>query len=278
VTIAGAPAAAQMGPAPAPQLKRRIACGETYGEGAVHASPPSTGFRLFVILGTIVLPELVAHPAPAALQPRLLMPSDLPPDAAAPDSFLAEFATTKGAFTMKARRGWSPHGVDRLYRLVRGGYYDGLVIYRVGPTKSAPGGLVVQFGGANDPEAIRAWERDTIPDEPVVRPHRRGSVCFARGGPNSRSVELAITTNAATVLDTVNYLGVKGFPSVAEVEDSLDVLDRLESKYGNAPIESDSLSILGSAWLDRAFPGLDRIRRARITREWRVPRRDEDGR
>ncbi len=174
---------------------------------------------------------------------------------------------------MQAVRAWGPRGVDRLYRLVKGGYYDGLVIYRVGPTKSAPGGLVVQFGSANDTAAIHAWERDTIPDEPVVRPHRRGSVCFARGGPNTRSVELAITTNAATALDTVRYLGVTGFPSIAEVGQGLDVLDRLESKYGNAPIESDSLSIGGGAWLDHAFPGLDRIRRARVTKEWGATRR-----
>lgn len=199
---------------------------------------------------------------------RTPLPSDLPLAAAGPDSFAAEFRTTKGAFTMKARRAWAPLGSDRLYHLVKGGYFDGLVIYRVGETKSVKGGRVVQFGTSGDTAVARAWERTGIADEPVVRPHRRGTVNFARGGPGTRTVEVAITTNEAAPLDTVSYLGVTGFPSVAEVEKGLDVLDRLEGKYGNAPIESDSLSIVGGAWLESRFPGLDRIVSARVTREW----------
>ncbi len=169
---------------------------------------------------------------------------------------------------MKARRAWAPLGVDRLYHLVKGGYFDGLTIYRVGPTLSVKGGRVVQFGQSGDTTVSRAWEKATFADEPVVRPHRRGSVNFARGGPNTRSVEVAITTNEAAPLDTVRYLGVVGFPSIAEVEQGMDVLDRLNGRYGNAPIENDSLSILGGEYLDRVFPGLDRIRSARVTREW----------
>jgi cyclophilin family peptidyl-prolyl cis-trans isomerase len=206
--------------------------------------------------------------ASAASVRRAPLPGDLPLASAAPDSFVAEFQTTRGVFAMKARRVWSPLGVDRLYHLVKSGYFDGLVIYRVGPTLSVQGGRVVQFGQSGDTAVAHAWERATLSDEPVVRRHRRGSVNFARGGPNTRTVEIAITTNAAAALDTVRYLGVTGFPSVAEVEQGLDVLDRLNGKYGNAPIENDSLSILGGAYLDRAFPGLDRILSARVTREW----------
>ena len=202
-----------------------------------------------------------------------VLPRDLPLQAPAPDSFVAEFLTTKGAFSMKARRAWSPLGVDRLYHLVQGGYFNGLTIYRVGPTISVKGGRVVQFGTSGDTLVARAWERATIADEPVVRLHRRGSVNFARGGPDTRTVEIAITTNEAAPLDTVNYMGVVGFPSIAEVERGLDVLDRLNGRYGNAPIENDSLSFLGGAYLERVFPGLDRIETARVKKEWgRGPR------
>jgi homoserine O-acetyltransferase len=169
---------------------------------------------------------------------------------------------------MKACRAWAPLGVDRLYHLVQGGYFDGLTIYRVGPTLSVKGGRVVQFGQSGDTAVARAWEKATFADEPVVRPHRRGSVNFARGGPNTRSVEVAITTNEAAPLDTVRYMGVVGFPSIAEVEQGMDVLDRLNGRYANAPLENDSLSILGGDYLDRVFPGLDRIRGARVTKEW----------
>lgn len=210
---------------------------------------------------------IAAAPAP---RPRVL-PADLPLASPAPDSFVAEFRTTKGAFRMKARRAWSPLGVDRLYQLVHGRYFDGLTIYRVGPTKSVRGGRVVQFGTSGDTVEARAWDRTTFADEPVVRPHRRGAVNFARGGPGTRTVEIAITTNEAAPLDTVNYLGVVGFPSIAEVEQGLDVLDRLEDRYGNAPIENDSLSILGGEYLARVFPGLDRIQSARVLTEWGRP-------
>lgn len=213
-------------------------------------------------------PRADAATPSAAPAPRRVLPSDVPLSSAAPDSFLAEFSTTRGRFTIRARRIWAPLGVDRLYALVRSGYFDGLVIYRVGPTISVKGGRVVQFGQSGDTAVAHAWDRATFADEPVVRPHRRGSVNFARGGPHSRTVEIAITTNQAAALDTVSYQGVIGFPSVAEVEQGLEVLDRLNGRYGNAPIENDSLSILGGAYLDRVFPGLDRIRSARVTRVW----------
>lgn len=204
----------------------------------------------------------------SAPRPRQVLPGGLPLASAAPDSFLAEFRTTKGNFTMKARRAWAPLGVDRLYHLLKAGYFDGLTIYRVGPTLSVKGGRVVQFGQSGDTTEGRAWEKATFADEPVVRPHRRGSVNFARGGPDTRTVEIAITTNEAAALDTVRYLGVVGFPTIAEVEQGVDVLDRLNGQYGNAPIENDSLSILGGEYLERVFPGLDRIRGARVSREW----------
>jgi cyclophilin family peptidyl-prolyl cis-trans isomerase len=207
--------------------------------------------------------------AAAARPLRPVMPSDLPLGTAGPDSFVAVFETPKGSFSMTAHREWSPTGVDRLYHLVKGGYFDGLTIYRVGETKSVAGGRVVQFGQANDTTVIRAWDKATLPDEPVVWPHRPGAVGFARGGPNTRTVEIAIATNAIPALDTVNFLGVTGFPVIAEVTRGLDVLALLEGKYGNAPIENDSLTILGGEYLRRVFPGLDGIVRARVTKEWR---------
>src|SRR5437899_1873252 len=118
----------------------------------------------------------VAAAAPA----RRVMPSDLPLDSAGPDSFLATFQTSKGRVVMKACRAWAPLGVDRLYHLVRGGYYDGLTIYRVGQTKTVSGGRVVQFGQSGDTTVIRAWDGATIADEPVARTHRAGAVSFAR--------------------------------------------------------------------------------------------------
>jgi len=220
---------------------------------------------------TLLFLSVVASAVLAATPraPRPVLPRDLPLGEAGPDSFVAEFTTTKGAFTMQAVRAWSPKGVDRFYQLVKGRYFDGLTIYRVGETKSVAGGRVVQFGQSGDTAVSHAWDRTGIPDEPVTWPHRPGAVSFARGGPGTRTVEIAIATNAIPALDTVQYLGVTGFPVIAEVRGGMDVLARLEGRYGNAPIENDSLTILGGEYLERVFPGLDRIERARVTKEWR---------
>lgn len=210
---------------------------------------------------------LFASAAPAAPR-RAPLPTDLPLAGAGPDSFLVEYTTTKGRFVTRSVRAWAPLGVDRYFHLVNGGYYDGRVIYRVGETKSVKGGRVVQFGQTGDTLVDRAWERATLADEPAVHPRRAGAGGFARGGPATRSTEMAFTTNEATALDTVSWQGVTGFPVVAVVVEGLDVLTRFEGRWGNAPIESDSLSIAGLAWLEQRFPGLDRIQRARVLKRW----------
>lgn len=197
-------------------------------------------------------------------------PNQLPLSAPAPDSFLVSLETTRGQVMLKARRSWSPHGVDRLYHLARSGFYDGAVIYRVGPTASYPGGFVIQFGLSNDSMVNRAWSRPGIPDEPVRVRHRRGMVMFAREGPNTRTIELAIDLSANTGLDTVLYHGVRGFPPVAEVVEGMAALDSLNRQYGNTPLQhEDSIVAGGRRYLDRVFPGLDRVLRVRVTTEWR---------
>jgi cyclophilin family peptidyl-prolyl cis-trans isomerase len=204
---------------------------------------------------------------PAAAQP---LPQDLPLGEQAPDSFLSVFHTTKGRFVIKAHRRWAPIGVDRLYALVRSGFFNGDRVYRVGPTISYPGGYVVQFGLNNDPALNRAWEAARIQDEPVRQRHRRGMVTFSREAANARTVEIAIDLSPNTGLDTVQFRGAVGFPVIGEVTEGMDVLDRLYREYGNTPRDNrDSIIAKGSEYLDRVFPRLDRIRVAYISTIWR---------
>lgn len=211
---------------------------------------------------TLLASCVVATPAQAQRQP---FPSDVDLTTQAPDSFLVRFVTTKGNVTLRAHRAWSPLGVDRLYQLVAAGYYNGNVIYRVGPTASFTGGYVVQFGVGNSGALNRAWDRVPIADEPVRHGNARGTVNFARAGPTTRTVELAINLTANTTMDTVSYGGVQGFPPIAEVVEGMDVLDALNRQYGNSVFEHwDSVGASGRNYLDRTYPGLDRIIRARI--------------
>lgn len=187
-----------------------------------------------------------------------------------PDSFIVEFKTTKGNFSVMAHRSWSPLACDRFFMLVKNNWYHNTVIYRVGPTRSYPGGKIVQFGISNNTAANYAWREVTIKDEPVVHPHEWGAVCFARDSTNSRSTDIAIFLAQGIMLDTINYKGVVGFPTFAMVISGNEVLKAFNGEYGNDIMEfpDDSL-FLGKQFYDRRFPGLDMIYSAAVTKSWK---------
>lgn len=170
---------------------------------------------------------------------------------------------------MNAHRDWGPLGCDRFYVLAKNGYYNNNVIFRVAPTKSSKGGFIAQFGIGNSKEVNEAWDKHPIPDEQVIRPHQIGSVCFARGGPNTRNVQLAISLTPCKELDTVSYEGVSGFPTIAEVIDGMPVLESFNRQYGNSVFDGGDSLMIGREYFDRVFPGLDRINSVTVTKIWR---------
>ena len=187
------------------------------------------------------------------------------PARAAPDSFTVAFTTTEGEFTMKAHRDWSPAAVDRFHELIRARTYDGVRIFRVVPD------FVAQFGLTGDSATDRAWRMRVVPDEPVKVSNTAGRVSFARGGPQSRTLQIFINlADNSRRLDQAVQNGVQGYPPFAEVVSGMDVVLRLEGKYGEAPGRlQQEISRSGWASVDAQFPDLDRIVRARITKEWK---------
>lgn len=183
----------------------------------------------------------------------------------APDSFTVRFETTEGPFTVQARRHWSPAGVDRFYELLRVRFYDEARFFRVVRD------FVVQFGISGDPAVSEVWGRRVIADDPVRASNRRGTVSFARGGPNSRATQLFINLKDNARLDTLSGFG---FPPIGEVVQGMEVVDALHGGYGESrprgrgPVQ-DSIRLQGNAYLEREFPELDAIRAAVITAEWR---------
>lgn len=166
---------------------------------------------------------------------------------------------------LRARRTWSPQGVDRLHYLVRSGYYEDARFFRV------VGGFVAQWGLNGRPPLDSIWQTRRFPDEPVKSSNTRGRVSYARGGPNTRSIQLYINLADNTRLDTINTFG---FPPIGEVIEGMAVVDSLYSGYGGTrdnrlPGPSqDSIRIVGNAYLERNFPLLDRILKTRIVRKW----------
>jgi len=198
------------------------------------------------------------------------LPSQVELTAHSPDSFIVEFKTSKGNFSLIAHRNWSPLACDRFFQLVTNNWYDSTVIYRVAPTKSYKGGKIVQFGLSNDSAANYAWRDSPIKDEPVVHPHEWGAVCFARDSVNSRTTDIAIFLGHGITLDTIFYRGVLGFPTFALVNDGMEVLQSLNGQYGNDIMEMPDDSLFqGREFFDRRFPGLDRIISAAVIKSWK---------
>ncbi len=214
---------------------------------------------LFVAL-TLAIGAACARSNPL-LAPR---PDDLA--RVAPDSFDVRFETSRGSILVRAHRAWSPLGVDRFYFLARHRYYDQARFFRV------VGGFVAQFGLSGDSAVNAAWEGKSIPDEPVRVSNTRGRVAYARGGPDTRSVQLYLNLVDNVRLDTTTTFG---FPPIGEVVSGMAAADSLTFEYGGTRTDrkpgpsQDSIRVRGNAYLARSFPHLDYIRTARVVREWR---------
>lgn len=209
------------------------------------------------------LPAVLLLGACAPSQSPLLQPQPEAYERAAPDSFVVRLETTKGVVDIIARRHWSPRAADRFHYLVRHGFYDDIRIFRVVPN------FVAQFGLPGDTAVAAAWSDLKIPDEPVQHSNLRGTLSYARGGENTRGTQVYINLRDNARLDTLNGFG---FPPFAEVIVGMDVVDSLYSGYGapgSTGPDQRQIAREGNAYLDREFPELDAILRARVVRFWR---------
>lgn len=186
--------------------------------------------------------------------------------AAAPDSFDVELRTTRGDIVVRVRRDWAPRGADRFHALVRSGYYDGQAFFRV------IRGFVAQFGLHGDTAVTAAWKDQQFPDDSVRAENVRGTLTFARRGPDSRTTQLFFNLGDNRRLDSADGFG---FAPVGRVVEGLPVLDQLNAEYSGpsgreipgGPVQ-DSIVARGDPYLIEGFPRLDRIERARVVRGW----------
>jgi peptidyl-prolyl cis-trans isomerase A (cyclophilin A) len=196
-------------------------------------------------------------PDAASLTPDFRNPASPALAAQAPDSFRARFETTKGDFVISVHRAWAPLGADRFYNLVRSGYYDDVRFFRVIP------GFMAQFGIHGDSAVSNAWRERRIADDPVRRTNVRGMVTFATAGPGTRTTQIFINYSNNDRLDGM------GFAPFGEVVEGMEVVDALYGGYGEGQPrgrgpEQMRMQIEGNSYLQREFPRLDHIRRARI--------------
>ena len=175
----------------------------------------------------------------------------------APETFKAQFDTTKGKFTIDVTRSLSPNGADRFYNLVRSGYFKDIAFFRVIP------GFMCQFGIHGDPAVSAKWRDANIPDDAVKGSNTRGTITFATSGPGTRTTQLFINFGDNTGLDG------QGFSPFGKVIEGMDVVDKINSEYGEGAPNGRGpaqgrVQFEGNAYLKKDFPNLDYIKSATI--------------
>ena len=194
--------------------------------------------------------------ASASAKPQL--PPLLNPQAAtekAPEKYKVSFATTKGDFVIEVIRDWAPRGADRVYNLVKIGFYKDMALHRVVE------GFVVQFGIHGDPQVSAAWAKAYLMDEAVKESNKQWTVTFAKADADTRSTQIFINLQDNVDLDK------KGFSPFGKVIAGQDVIKKLYSGYGEKVMGrggNTEVFKLGNTYLKDKWPKLDYIKSASI--------------
>lgn len=177
------------------------------------------------------------------------------PKVVVPEVFRVKFETSQGDFIVEAKRAWAPRGVDRFHELLRMHYFDQGRFFRVVP------GFVAQFGVHKDFKVHDVWREFYIVDDPPVEKNARGTLSYAKSGPNTRATEIFINLADNKALDD------EYFVPFAMVVEGMDVVDRFYSGYGEMRPQGkniDPTRVEGEAneYLVQRFPRLDYIKKA----------------
>ena len=210
---------------------------------------------LFAAVAIVQAEDARKEETPSTASPGFTDPAKLTEKA--PETFKAQFDTTKGKFTIEVTRSLSPNGADRFYNLVRSGYFKNVAFFRVVP------GFMCQFGIHGDPNVSAKWRAAAIPDDPVKGSNTRGTITFATAGPNTRTTQLFIN-----FADNSNLDGM-GFSPFGKVTEGMDVVDKINGEYGEgAPRgrgpDQGRVQGEGNTYLKKDFPNLDYIKSATI--------------
>ena len=156
-----------------------------------------------------------------------------------------------GQVEIEVARKLAPLGVDQFYQLVQSGFYNECRFFRVVPD------FVVQFGINGDPEVQKKWKDAPIKDDPVVFSNRKGTICFATSGENTRTSQLFINLK-----DNENLDGL-GFAAFGRVNKGLNHIEAINDEYGQTPNQG-LIQDQGNEYLIKEFPNMDYIKKAYV--------------
>lgn len=189
----------------------------------------------------------------------LLDPSNAEWKRQSPPVWYARFETSKGDFVVRCERAHAPNGSDRFYNLIRLGYYDDVRFHRVSRD------YIVQWGLNGAPAVNAAWLHAAFPDDPKYGSNVRGTFAFARDtAPGTSNTQVYVNLKDNTRNDG------GPFAIFGRVISGMEVLDSLYSGYGERSgsgvrqRRQGEIISGGNAYLDREFPLLDHLIKARI--------------
>lgn len=179
------------------------------------------------------------------------------PKVVVPEVFRVKFETSQGDFIVEARRDWAPRGADRFHELVRKHYFDQGRFFRVLP------GFIAQFGVHRDFDVHAAWSKLFIADDPPKEKNLRGTLAFAKSGPNTRTTEIFINLADNAALDA------DFFVPFAKVTEGMNVVDKFYAGYGEMRpegkwIDRGRVEEETNEYLVQRFPKLDYIQAAQF--------------
>jgi len=122
--------------------------------------------------------------------------------------------TTAGDVTIDVYPQAAPNAAERFVQLVESGFYDDTPISRVVP------GFVAQFG-VNWRAPHSAWRNRTFNDDPSLFALERGTLAFAKAGPNTNSTQVFINYVENNHLASPEY----NFTVFGKVVDGMEVVD-----------------------------------------------------
>jgi peptidyl-prolyl cis-trans isomerase A (cyclophilin A) len=179
------------------------------------------------------------------------------PKVVVPEVYRVKFETSQGDFVVEVTRAWAPRGADRFHELVRVRYFDEGRFFRVVK------GFIAQFGVHRDFNVHGTWRKLEIVDDPPREKNLRGTLSFAKSGPNTRSTEVFINLADNQMLDEERFV------PFGRVVEGMDVVDKFYSGYGDLrpvgrDIDPGRVEGATNEYLVPRFPKLDYIKRAQF--------------
>lgn len=133
-----------------------------------------------------------------------------------------KFTTDAGEFVVEVYPEAAPHAASRFVELVKAGFYDNTPISRV---VRQPEPFVAQFG-VNWREGMKEWKEKTFTDDPSYYKLEKGTLAFAKAGPDTNSTQVFINFRDNSPLAS-QQMG--GFTTFGQVVEGMDVIEKFKS-------------------------------------------------